>query len=211
LEGGSRVRISQWLDPSASDAALRGTILHACLAEIAWVDESIPDDDRLCCVVTEVLRNHGHAEEAAEWLTEFQRLLEQPLLLAQLSRGLYRDPEAIGFPAAVAAELLGSSLQFTVETERPFAAREPEGLLTGSIDRLVLLWDRDRIVAADILDFKTDVFARGDRRGAEERVAFYRPQMAAYRRAVAWFTRLPPERIASRLVFTSTGQTVNIV
>jgi len=89
--------------------------------------------------------------------------------------------------------------------ELPFAVREEDMLLSGRIDRLVVLHDGDRPVAADLLDFKTDAISPGDSAALEARTAFYRPQLAAYRRAAARLAGLPPERISARLVFTEPG------
>jgi hypothetical protein len=41
-------------------------------------------------------------------------------------------------------------------------------------------------------------------------VEHYRPQLAEYCRAVSRFTRLPPDRIAARLVFAVPGEVVDL-
>jgi ATP-dependent exoDNAse (exonuclease V) beta subunit len=74
-------------------------------------------------------------------------------------------------------------------------------MLTGNIDRLVLLYHADKIIAADLIDYKTD---RIDPEGAgavAAKVDFYRPQVAAYRRAVSRMLRLEKSRIVARLLF----------
>ena len=78
--------------------------------------------------------------------------------------------------------------------------RDGDTILRGTIDRLVVLYDDDRPVAADVLDFKTDqpsVIA--------DRVAEYRPQLEAYRRAVAGLFHLEPARVSARLAFVQLG------
>jgi ATP-dependent exoDNAse (exonuclease V) beta subunit len=61
----------------------------------------------------------------------------------------------------------------------------------------------DQVVAADILDYKTDhVPTDAD---IASKVETYAPQIQAYRRAVAKLTGLPPAAIAARLLFTGPG------
>jgi ATP-dependent helicase/nuclease subunit A len=93
----------------------------------------------------------------------------------------------------------------TVLREVPFVHRAEGALMQGIIDRLVLLHEGDTPVGAEILDFKTDAVAAGDDAALEERVAHYRPQLEAYRRAVVAGYGLPPERITARLLFLEVG------
>ncbi len=83
--------------------------------------------------------------------------------------------------------------------------REGDAILSGSIDRLVVLYDGDRPVGADVLDFKTDVLPPGDAAALAARIEFYRPQLAAYRRSAARLLGLDPARVSARLVFTELG------
>jgi len=55
--------------------------------------------------------------------------------------------------------------------------------------------------AADITDYKTDAIAANDEPALQSRVDYYRPQLAAYRRAASQFARLPESQIGTRLVF----------
>jgi ATP-dependent helicase/nuclease subunit A len=59
------------------------------------------------------------------------------------------------------------------------------------------------VIAAEVLDFKTDTIAAGDKRALAERVEFYRPQIEAYRQAVAKLYHLELKCITARLVFLS--------
>ncbi|HWC88707.1 MAG TPA: PD-(D/E)XK nuclease family protein, partial [Pirellulales bacterium] len=90
-------------------------------------------------------------------------------------------------------------MRLEVERERPFALRQGEVLMSGAIDRLVLVYDAQKLVAAEILDFKTDKVS-----GAAEvsqKVDFYRPQIEAYRSAVMQLTGLERSRVSARLLF----------
>ena len=92
-----------------------------------------------------------------------------------------------------------------VQNERGFALQDGEQLLTGAIDRLVLLEQAGRVVAAEVLDFKTDALAADDPQQVAAKVAHYGPQLEAYRRAVAQFAALPPDRVSAQLVFVEAG------
>jgi ATP-dependent exoDNAse (exonuclease V) beta subunit len=180
--------------------------VHACLAEVEWADTPVPDS-RLAAAISEVLRGQGQDDQPAAWLAEFQRLMASPWLQGQLCRQAYLQPESLGFRPDVAREIQQRRVQFTVETECPFAVLEPDGLLSGSIDRLVVLLDGDEVVAADLIDFKTDALKAGEE-AIRDRTAYYRPQVEAYRRAAAQLFRLPPQRIASRLLFLDAQRAV---
>ena len=78
-----------------------------------------------------------------------------------------------------------------------------------NIDRLVVVRRNDTILAADIIDYKTDQIA-ADASVVQERVRFYRPQMLAYRRAIGRMLRLTPDRIAVRLAFVLADTVVHV-
>jgi ATP-dependent exoDNAse (exonuclease V) beta subunit len=96
-------------------------------------------------------------------------------------------------------------LRLVVRNEFPFAYREGDCLMTGSIDRLVRLYAGDQLVAADVIDFKTDVIESRGPKTLDAKTEYYRPQIDAYRRAVAAMTGLAPERIGARLLFVNPG------
>ena len=60
-------------------------------------------------------------------------------------------------------------------------------------------------VRADVVDFKTDVISTEDPHALAAQVEVYRPQLDAYRRAVATLLRLDERRISARLVFVEPG------
>jgi ATP-dependent helicase/nuclease subunit A len=210
LEGGNFVRMRSWLESENQAAILRGTVLHACFEQIAWLDDGPPPEAVLRQRISDVLREEGQSEDASKWLSDFGRAIQHPDIDAQLRRKVYQDLERLGFSADVAQRLRGAKLTLTVENERPFAVVEAGGLLSGTMDRLVLLRSEDKIMAADILDFKTDFLPREDDAALRERVNYYSPQLAAYRRAVGKMTGLPLSAIVARLLFVTTGQVVKV-
>ena len=69
----------------------------------------------------------------------------------------------------------------------------------------LLLMDGDRPVAADLVDFKTDRVSPDRPEAIDARVAHYRPQLEAYRRAVARLLRLDAAQVSARLAFVEAG------
>jgi ATP-dependent exoDNAse (exonuclease V) beta subunit len=92
-----------------------------------------------------------------------------------------------------------------VEQELPFLHRMTDGILQGYIDRLVLVEESGRVVAAEVLDFKTDYIDASDPHALDDRVAHYRPQIDAYRTAVAARYGLNLDRISGKLLFLRLG------
>ncbi len=67
--------------------------------------------------------------------------------------------------------------------------------------------DGDQVIGADIVDYKTDHFEDPtDSEAIANRVAHYRPQLEAYKIAVAKLTKLPLSSISARLVMVSIDQ-----
>ncbi len=89
--------------------------------------------------------------------------------------------------------------------ERTFVVRREETILRGTFDRLVVLSSAGKPVAAEVLDFKSDSLNPGDPAAVEAKKDLYRPQLEAYRSAVAQLYALPPDRITARLVFVEPG------
>lgn len=132
--------------------------------------------------------------EAIEWLDE-STPLDEPL------RRLFEKPAI----RALFTRPTGDRARCRVYRERPFALRDGNTILSGAIDRLVVFEG-----GAEIIDFKTDTVAADDPAALAAKVEFYRPQLDAYRRAVAAMYRLPTDRVAARLAFLSPGVVVDI-
>ncbi len=203
LEGGTRVSLAQRLRLDAAAAFQRGSILHAWFQQIEWLDEGEPDDRALGDAAA-ALVNLAELELAA-LIRQFRRALSTPLVRSVLTRATYRQPAPTDATTPVHAGRGIAAPHWQVWRERPFALREDDVILSGAIDRLVALYDGDRPVGADVIDFKTDVLPAGDAAALEARVEFYRPQLDAYRRAAARLLGLEPGCVGARLVFTDPG------
>ena len=124
----------------------------------------------------------------------------------------YFDPQTAPEPFAKAADLGAPRLEllrerpFTLETKRGLSDEPETGeLLRGVIDRLVLLYDADKIVAADVVDFKTDENFPDDSRLEE-----YRKQLKAYETVVKKQYGLPSSAISLRLAFVTLEREVDV-
>lgn len=89
--------------------------------------------------------------------------------------------------------------------ERSFAYEKEGKIVQGVFDRVVLsLSESDEIMAAEIIDFKTD--RPGKDVGLDQLVDRYRGQLESYRSALVRLTGLPENKIRMTLLFTSMPQ-----
>jgi ATP-dependent exoDNAse (exonuclease V) beta subunit len=199
LQGGTVVRLDKRVYAESSLGADRGTLWHAWLEQIEWLDDGEPSNDDLLRVARRLPPTR--LDLAAE-LAAFRKLLSGPPLRELLNRSTYSAGLAGWHPAATAVGR--GTARLVVEREQRFAIREDNAVLTGAIDRLVLVCRGDTAVAADVLDFKTDQITR-DKQQIAERVAWYGPQLAGYRRAVAALFGVEEAHVRLRLVFVIPG------
>jgi ATP-dependent exoDNAse (exonuclease V) beta subunit len=205
LEGGARVRLADSLQSANRAALARGTLIHALFEQVDWLDEGPPDQSRLQDALRTAMLEEGMTTmDVEQVMQDFRAMLAAPAIDAVLRRAAYEPVSKLGLakPIEVPAR---AEVELTVTTERAFAVRDGDQAITGSIDRLVLLYIDGQLTAADVLDFKSDAVDPSDRSQIDQRKAYYRPQLSAYRLATAKFTGLPPQRIATRLAFVSAG------
>ncbi|MBN1909965.1 MAG: UvrD-helicase domain-containing protein [Pirellulales bacterium] len=201
LEGGRKVDLADRFRET-SEAQLRGTLLHAWFETIGWLEDGLPDEATLRAVAARVAPGVG---DLGPHLAFFHEALAKPVVAETLRRESYTSGQ-LG-PHTPAAEFNPQSGQphLEVHCERRFAVRDEDALLTGTIDRLVVLFDGPTPAAADVIDFKTDAVSLSNPAALDARIEIYRPQLAAYRRAVAAMYGLGPDRISARLVFLEPG------
>jgi ATP-dependent exoDNAse (exonuclease V) beta subunit len=195
LEGGHKVSAARLLEAASEAAFEHGTLVHAWMEQLKWLDDGLPDDAALLAVAARAaLSLAGDRSQLTSRLATFRQQLAAPQIAAALCRAAYDKFASHG------------ELQLEVHTERNFAVRIGDELLSGSIDRLVLVRCAGAVIAAEVLDYKTDTIAAGDKQALADKVEFYRPQIEAYRQAVAKLFRLEPRAISARLVFLQTGK-----
>mgnify|MGYP005839793677 CR=1 FL=1 len=207
LEGGRLVDLAQRLRLDTSAALERGSLIHAWLEQIEWLDEGEPAD----AVLQSAARGlaPGGASLAA-LIGQFREMLARPSLRALLARAGYARP-ARGQPRSKAQPGSGVTQPvWQVWRERPFAMREGDAIYSGRMDRVVVLCDGDRPIGAEVVDFKTDALPAGDPEALEARVEVYRPQIEIYRRAAAEWLGLDPAQVSARLAFVELGAVVEV-
>jgi len=138
--------------------------------------------------------------DVQEAIDRFVKLCDQPFVRETLSLASNNKPGET--PVHLRAGV--DKPRWEVFAERPFLVRYKDALLKGSIDRLVVLFDGDKPVGADIIDFKTDAAPEA------AAMAHYTEQLNAYQYAVAKLYGLSPESISKRLLLTSQGCVVRI-
>ena len=203
-----------------------GKALHACFEAVRWLDVDGKPSERL---LRERLKSLGYdASDVRRTLERFDEMCETPFVKSLLSLSYYNGcnrssllDDAVS--SAVSLQPETTSPTWEIFQERPFSFLSPNGRLwRGSIDRLVLLRDGDRVVGADVIDFKTDRLSSQRVASSDaadsfllessfpplpdaETLSAYRRQLEVYGAVVADWYSLPVERISLRLAFVSEG------
>jgi ATP-dependent helicase/nuclease subunit A len=199
LEGGSRVAASDLLAAKSSVAFNIGTLFHAWLAEIKWLDDGLPSDDVLQKIAARLRgRSNISSTQLADHIARLKRQLTAPSVAAALSRRFYDSPAKLGLKLKAWP---AGKIDAVPHRERPFALQQDQKLITGSIDRLVVITNNGKPIAADVIDFKTDEIDPSNQQALAKKVAFYQPQIEAYRDVTAQLLQIDRQLVAGRIVF----------
>jgi len=197
-------------EPTAADSkfgedsvapADRGTLFHHWFEQIDWLDtESAITRERL---LSDLPVLNYSKQNIDLLLQQFLDALQKPAVQELLSQRFHVENPPV--------ELLGPSTektltQITVQQERTFLFRDEKRIVQGSIDRLVLYQSGQTVVAADILDWKTDSPWQPATEWIESRRRYYHQQLETYRRAVMQAYRLPATAVRARLVLVATDE-----
>jgi ATP-dependent helicase/nuclease subunit A len=187
LEGDAQILGGRALD-SDPQALRRGTVLHAWLEAIEWLEQE-PDPARLA---TQAAAMGVEPEDAQAWAAELLGALERPSLRALLTR-----------PEGDVEVRVEQPFEMSVAAGTSFAQRtlEERTRVSGSMDRLVIHRVAGEVSRVEVIDYKSDRIGRGDTRALEERVRHYAPQLAVYRAAAARLLGCPHDRVESSLMF----------
>jgi ATP-dependent exoDNAse (exonuclease V) beta subunit len=211
-EGQAQVPLDRLFIPSEGTGMTAGTLYHAWFALVGWLDDGMPTEANLRAAAAKI-RNDLPADTWRDLdllMANFREWLKHPEIAGVLRRTAYMNPQHPGFPSSLAPVWTKTIIPQKVEQERRFLVCDGTQFWNGSFDRIVWLGDGARIVAADVLDFKTDAIESANTAGFEQRRDHYRPQLEAYRRAVARLAQLPEECVAARLVFTFGARVMKI-
>ena len=187
------------------DPKTRGTVMHAWFECIEWLNDTTtqPDESSLRSRAAQFTVPDAAVDRL---LSDFYAAIRRP----ETRRVFQQDALSTVEPFTAFRSEIESGLATTkVERERTFAMLHENELVLGSIDRLVLLYQNGRPIAADIIDFKTDRFA-GDRdRWIEARRMHYAPQLEEYRFAVSQCFGVPIQHIGTRLLLIETDAVIS--
>jgi ATP-dependent helicase/nuclease subunit A len=184
-EGAEGLSISQILSLAGGPGRRVGSIVHAWLEQLEWLDDWNPDPAVFLTIGQEVAPGLK-AEESDSHLKTLQGWLASESINARLRLQAYPQDSL-------------------VLNEEAFAVKLDGILYQGRIDRLVLMKEGDGILGAEVLDYKTDRLAPGDGKALRETIESYRGQIDLYRRAVAALYHLPMEKVQGTLVFLALG------
>ncbi len=182
-------RLDELFRPRVTHSLERGTLIHKWFEQVEWLDASRPTKEQLLAATSTL---PPLTIEPQDVLPEFFTMLDNPVIAAVLTRD--QSPH--------------HSLTPRVLREHPFACRFDRTLISGIVDRLVLWSSKNKIVAAEIIDFKTDAIA--NQAALNARVETYRPQLDSYRQAVSQIFRLAMSDISTTLVFVQPGEIVRL-
>jgi len=198
LEGGGTINVCDRFSGGITTALDWGTVVHKWFEDVEWFTatptvesllESAPQEEagRLGC---ERLTQAAKSCITAFASTEIKALLTKP----EGNVTVHREQDF--------AMRISSGTQFAEVTMKELSD------IRGSIDRLVVHNDEEGSpMYAEVIDWKTDVF---DQEELEEKISHYAPQLATYRLAAAMLLGLDVESVKAKLVFTKTGNVIDI-
>jgi len=190
--------MSELLQPTRSVERARGSLVHAWLEQIRWLDEQMPTDDELRKVAGQFSRPGLDVEETLNW---FKQRLEIPSFRSELLSDEYRAKVAPSLFPDLADEIVDGTIELLVQRERRIVYRTDREIVNGIVDRVILFQRDGQVVAADVIDYKTDTAA--DEAAVERLKELYRPQLEKYGEAMRTLYQLEDDRVVLRLGLTA--------
>jgi len=191
------------------DPRLRGIVFHAGFETLEWLkDGETPDS---ATVYTRLRRQLQDQSLTADLLRRLVDEFLQSLSLSAVRHVFSRD--ALGGSALLAGwcdAVRSGRADVVVDCERSFVRIHDGALIQGTIDRLVMVRQNGRVVAADIVDFKTDRMIGDADLWRREKVEHYAGQLGEYRRAVRHITSSPQLPVSTRLLLLEDASVVEV-
>ncbi len=194
-EGGGLAFLEAGIGASGARARRRGTLVHALLERVEWLEDGVPDEAELRAAL-EAASPPAAEDEAEEALAALHAALECEPVRRALSR-----PEGV------------SPDRLELERERRFRTildLDGEGaLVEGAFDRVVVELDEDGTArSVRVLDFKTGPLP--DEAARERARRHHAPQMELYRKAAARIWSVPEDAVTATLVFVDAGEAIMV-
>lgn len=178
-----RITGSQLFSPNRESSRRFGLLAHALLAEIEWLD------DTPLSVLPQLWKARGFDEDPCYDMASQQILA---LLENQTIRRMFVRPSS-------------SAL---VWRERSFDFVDDGHWVSGVMDRVILDRASEERQPVWLIDFKTDDVENA--KALEDKARGYEAQISQYRRALATLSGVGMPDIRASLVFTRTGQIVDL-
>lgn len=192
---------SKWNEVDSTGAVV-GKLVHRWFEEIrGWIQDFKSNKKRLKDLAASTLTQEEMGQiKINEWVDRFVQYCEMPSVLQSLSADRYQTWHK------------PRMLRLEVTNERRLLQIMDGHLLRGVIDRCVLGFDGDRVVRAEILDFKTDrkpeSLSKED--WANERVSHHGTQLGYYRRVLCEQFKLHPNDVQATLLLLSEDMQVEV-
>jgi ATP-dependent exoDNAse (exonuclease V) beta subunit len=194
--------LSEVWQPDMSQGVVIGKLVHRWLEEIHdWIEAGTPSKKRLLEIAKSALTQDELSQiRIADWVDRFGTYLEAPEVRGLMSYSHYSDWHQ---PRTIRLE---------VTRERRLLQQLDRDLVRGVIDRCVLGYDGDRVVRADVIDFKVDQYPESQPVDAwiNERTAVHAPQLQLYGTVLRQQYGLRPEQIQLTLVMLSVGRVIPV-
>jgi ATP-dependent exoDNAse (exonuclease V) beta subunit len=200
-QGVTKVNLPELFTLSSVASTAFGKLIHAFFSRIRWLEEFSLDESALEALAIESLTpdelRHVDIPKAVAY---FLTAIQHPDIRKALSKDQYTKSD---FDVPIS--------RIHVETERPLHCVINGRMIIGSIDRLVLFFSGDQLVAAEIIDFKTD-HPDSDDEGEwlEQRIETHTQQLDTYAVLIARQFSLAQNRITKRLLMLSLGRDIPI-
>lgn len=205
LAGGELTSISEFMNYATLQSQSKGTQIHRILESIDWIDQQKLDRSRMLRDFDYLFDDQESAEMVIDELMEY---LECPEIHQLMQMQTLQKPELLGFSPVACAKIKSQPVTTDLRKEFRIATTIDEKLISGAVDRVVFFRDAKRVIAADIVEFKTEKIFDDD--DLQYRTEFYRPQLDIYRQAIAKSFQLADDFVNARLVFLNGGYTVPI-
>ncbi len=189
------------LSPAQSIGQIVGTIVHCLFEQVDWLEDFQWDREAMKQRVFATLPPEDLARvSVAHCLDSMERWIAHDTIRAALSRSRYEKWIQSGVT------------KLEVYNERALLEVMERTLVRGTIDRLVLGYQGDRIARVEILDYKTDAMDPNQSPEAwlEERTEYHRPQLELYRDVLCKQFGLSKARVALTLIMLSKECLVSI-
>jgi len=187
---------------SALTGRQRGIVLHRLYQDLEWIDtktrlpDKIPDNQFLAA--------SDPSGQPAILVAEFKRQIALPQTAALLNRTSYLNHVRTEFLKP--DHTLLEALEVRVKNEFPLVASLGTEMVEGFVDRLVLIYEGSRLIAAEIVDYKTDEIPA---EAASKLAQHYGDQLWRYRDGLAVQLGLERTSIHGRIAFVFPGVVID--